>query len=149
MSTYFSVFDCQDCGHRELVGFVGEKNETPIYCASCRERCLLCPAAGEKLLQNSLPHEIMVLSEAYKKNALSRRRKRNRNITSPWVGSGIVVPIVEDLVEMGGTVFLSYTPCWESVPCPYCQRMGTLTDFRSYLQHCPECQSPKMSERDL
>ncbi len=149
MSTYYSVFDCQDCGFREFVGFVGEKNETPIYCSACRQPCLLCPPAGEKFLQTSLHHQLFVLSDAFKKNAAKRRRKRNRNLVSPWVATGFAVPIFEDLVEIGGRVFLNYSPRWESVPCPHCQRIGTLADFRSYLQHCPECHSPKMAESEL
>lgn len=149
MSTYFSVFDCQDCGYREVVGFIGERNDVPIYCSACRERFCLAPPLGETLFQTSLPHEIFVISEDYKKSITKGRKKKMRSLGSPWVSSGIKVPIIEDLKEIAGQIFVTYAPRWESVPCPHCQKLGTLLDFRSYLQRCPECHSSKMLEGDL
>lgn len=147
MSTYFSVFDCQDCGHREFVGFVGERNDCPIYCAACGKRCFLCPPEGKTLLQTSLAHEIVVYLEtpASKKR---RTKRKNKNATS-WLKTGIAVPIEEGLREIRNELFLTYTPVWQSVPCPHCQHVGALSDYRTYLQQCPQCHKKRMSESDL
>jgi hypothetical protein len=147
MSTYFSVFDCETCGHREPVGFVGELNSCPVYCTACRDRCLLCPPAGETILQTALAHSLVVPSP--EATSAKKPRKKKAKQLRTWMDSGIRVPILEDLRDIGGHIFLTYAPLWESVPCPSCGRLGTLLDFRTYLQKCPRCGGNRMSESDL
>lgn len=149
MSSYFSFFDCGACGHREFVGLVGERNDCPVYCTVCHDRCLLAPPAGEQYLQTALPHEILILGHKeetiYSKKGRMKKTKRVR----AWVDSGLRVSILEDLRQIGEKIYLTYTPIWETALCPACQRMGTLLDFRTYLQKCPKCGSQRMSEGDL
>ncbi len=148
MSTYLSVFDCRDCRHRVYVGFVGERNQCPIFCTACHERCLLCPPRGETYLKTALPHEIFVYGRREQTFTSPKGRMRKTKLVHGWVDTGIRVPIEEGLHEVGATIHLTYTPRWELVRCPSCHEAGTLRDFRSYLRQCPQCGSDKMLESD-
>lgn len=149
MSTYFSVFDCQDCDHRVFIGFVGEMNQCPIFCTSCHARCLLCPPQGTRYLETSLPHEIFISGRKEETFTSKKGRMKKTKLVQAWVSTGITVPIEEGLRELGEKIDLTFTPRWESVRCPSCQQVGTLLDFRNYVRHCPRCGSEKMLESDL
>lgn len=149
MSTYFSVFDCLDCRQRVPVGFVGEMNVCPIFCAACQDSFTLSPPAGQLLLQTELAHDLLVPGKkevvAYSKKGRVKKLKQQRAM----VKSGVTVPVSEDIRESGGQLFLTYTPVWDQVPCPSCGCSGRLLDFRTYLRQCPACGSQNMQESDL
>jgi uncharacterized CHY-type Zn-finger protein len=149
MSTYFSVYRCQDCAHEVPVGFVGEQNFGRIFCAACHDSFVLSPEAGQRYLQNALPHKLMTIG---KKDAIvfSKKGRIKKHIKlRDWVETGVTVPIHEDVVQSGEKLYLTYQPIWEPVACPACGLSNTLMEYRDYLKTCPACGGGKMLESEL
>jgi hypothetical protein len=149
MSTYFSVYDCKDCRHRVLVGFVGSLDYSRIFCSACHESFTLYPELGESYLKSALPHRLWTRGKTdqvvYSKKG---RVKKNKRVMG-WVDTGVQVPIHEDVRQIGTELYLVYRPIWDNVPCPACQALGPLQDFRDYCKQCPQCGSLHMEESDL
>lgn len=149
MSTYFSVYDCQDCQHRVWVGFIGGLNSSRIFCAACHESFTLGPELGQEYLKSAVPHHLWTRGKTDQVSYSKKGRVKKQKRVMGWVDTGVQVPIHEDLRQSGSELYWVYTPIWDHVPCPACQTPGQLQDFRDYCQHCPACGSPAMKETEL
>jgi Zn finger protein HypA/HybF involved in hydrogenase expression len=149
MSTYFSVYDCKDCRHRVWVGFVGDRNSSRIFCSACHESFTLSPESGESYLKSALPHRLYTRGKIDQVVFSKKGRVKKNKRVEGWVDTGIQVPIDEELRQIGTELYLVYRPIWDNVPCPACQALGPLQDFRDYCKQCPQCGSQDMEESEL
>lgn len=149
MSTYFSVYDCKDCQYRLFVGFVGELNSARIFCSACHESFTLSPEWGESYLKSALPHHLYTRGKIDQVVFSKKGRVKKNKRVEGWVDTGVQVPIDEDIRQSGTDLYFVYQPNWETVPCPACQALGPLQDFRDYCKQCPQCGSQHLEESEL
>lgn len=145
MSFQATRHTCLDCAHAFVVGYEEERRGTRVFCAACHEGFSLQAEPGEEPLTSTVVHELWMS----RLQSPARTSGKLRRGGGELIDTGVRVPVVEALVQVGEKGYVVHRPALEGLSCPLCHVEGKLMSAEDYGRVCRRCGGARWSHEAL
>jgi hypothetical protein len=145
MSFQATLHTCLDCAHSFVVGYEDARRGSSVFCAACHEGFSLRAEPGEGPLTSPCVHQLWMTR---RQSSIRTSGKLRRGGGDP-IDTGVRVPVVEDLVQVGEKLHLVHLPALVGLTCPLCHVEGKLMRAEEYGRVCRRCGGARWSHETL